>query len=155
MRFSQEEVPNEAKFFDLVFYWVFFWQEALCFEMMMTHTWRVKVLNTTKGTVSNEFFCVISDCSYSDCKSEEERKKRPRTAFTASQIKSLEAEFERNKYLSVAKRCQLSKTLKLTETQVYSCLNNQKSCFTRKLRCRSRYGFKIGERNGRGNTQTI
>ncbi|KAL2749419.1 homeobox protein MSH-D-like [Vespula maculifrons] len=49
--------------------------------------------------------------------SDDERKKRPRTAFTAAQIKSLEAEFERNKYLSVAKRLQLSKTLKLTETQ--------------------------------------
>lgn len=50
--------------------------------------------------------------------SDEDRKKRPRTAFTAAQIKSLEAEFERNKYLSVAKRLQLSKSLKLTETQV-------------------------------------
>lgn len=60
----------------------------------------------------------VTEYSYNDCKSEDERKKRPRTAFTAAQIKSLEAEFERNKYLSVAKRCQLSKTLKLTETQV-------------------------------------
>lgn len=50
--------------------------------------------------------------------SDDDRKKRPRTAFTAAQIKSLEAEFERNKYLSVAKRLQLSKNLKLTETQV-------------------------------------
>lgn len=50
--------------------------------------------------------------------SDDDRKKRPRTAFTATQIKSLEAEFERNKYLSVAKRLQLSKNLKLTETQV-------------------------------------
>jgi Homeobox domain. len=48
----------------------------------------------------------------------DERKKRPRTAFTPAQIKSLEAEFEKNKYLSVAKRLQLSKSLKLTETQV-------------------------------------
>ncbi|CAB0007993.1 unnamed protein product, partial [Nesidiocoris tenuis] len=46
-----------------------------------------------------------------------DRKKRPRTAFTAAQIKALETEFESNKYLSVAKRSQLSKTLKLTETQ--------------------------------------
>lgn len=50
--------------------------------------------------------------------SQEERKKRPRTAFTASQIKALETEFEKNKYLSVSKRMQLSKNLKLTETQV-------------------------------------
>ena len=48
----------------------------------------------------------------------EERKKRPRTAFTTSQVKALESEFERNKYLSVAKRSQLARNLKLTETQV-------------------------------------
>ena len=48
----------------------------------------------------------------------DERKKRPRTAFTASQIKSLESEFEKNKYLSVSKRTQLSKQLSLSETQV-------------------------------------
>ena len=50
--------------------------------------------------------------------STEDRKKRPRTAFTAAQIKALENEFEKNKYLSVSKRMQLSKQLKLTETQV-------------------------------------
>ena len=48
----------------------------------------------------------------------DDRKKRPRTAFTAAQIKALEGEFERNKYLSVSKRMQLSKQLRLTETQV-------------------------------------
>ena len=48
----------------------------------------------------------------------DDRKKRPRTAFTAAQIKALETEFEKNKYLSVSKRMQLSKQLKLTETQV-------------------------------------
>ena len=48
----------------------------------------------------------------------DDRKKRPRTAFTAAQIKALECEFEKNKYLSVSKRMQLSKQLKLTETQV-------------------------------------
>jgi len=51
----------------------------------------------------------------------EGRKKRPRTAFTASQVKALESEFERNKYLSVAKRSHLAKSLKLTETQVNYC----------------------------------
>ena len=52
--------------------------------------------------------------------SADDRKKRPRTAFTAAQIKALESEFEKNKYLSVSKRMQLSKQLKLTETQVRS-----------------------------------
>lgn len=48
----------------------------------------------------------------------DDRKKRPRTAFSAAQIKALETEFERGKYLSVAKRTSLAKTLHLTETQV-------------------------------------
>jgi BarH-like protein len=65
-------------------------------------------------------------------RSDDERKKRPRTAFTASQIKSLEAEFERNKYLSVAKRCQLSKTLKLTETQIKIWFQNRRTKWKRK-----------------------
>lgn len=49
----------------------------------------------------------------------DDRKKRPRTAFSAAQIKSLETEFERGKYLSVAKRTALAKQLNLTETQVF------------------------------------
>ena len=48
----------------------------------------------------------------------QEVKKRPRTAFTPEQIKRLEDEFNKNKYLSVGKRLELSKSLKLTETQV-------------------------------------
>ncbi|XP_076336524.1 uncharacterized protein LOC143239385 isoform X2 [Tachypleus tridentatus] len=52
------------------------------------------------------------------CHPSDERKKRQRTAFTSTQIKTLESEFERNRYLSVSKRMQLSKTLKLTETQI-------------------------------------
>ena len=48
----------------------------------------------------------------------DDRKKRPRTAFSAAQIKALEGEFERGKYLSVAKRTNLAKNLSLTETQV-------------------------------------
>lgn len=52
--------------------------------------------------------------------SNDDRKKRPRTAFSASQIKALETEFERGKYLSVAKRTALAKQLRLTETQVSS-----------------------------------
>lgn len=72
--------------------------------------------------------CLDSSVDY---KSDDERKKRPRTAFTAAQIKSLEGEFEKNKYLSVAKRSQLSKNLKLTETQAspqgHNRINNIRS----------------------------
>ncbi|KAK6634693.1 hypothetical protein RUM43_012095 [Polyplax serrata] len=62
----------------------------------------------------------------------DDRKKRPRTAFTATQIKCLETEFEKNKYLSVAKRLQLSKTLKLTETQIKIWFQNRRTKWKRK-----------------------
>ncbi|KAF2366583.1 Homeobox domain [Trinorchestia longiramus] len=62
----------------------------------------------------------------------DDRKKRPRTAFTASQIKSLEQEFERNKYLSVSKRLTLSKQLKLTETQIKIWFQNRRTKWKRK-----------------------
>ncbi|XP_050504799.1 ras-related protein Rab-4B-like [Diabrotica virgifera virgifera] len=88
------------------------------------------VVSTTTGEIHP--MRLSEDLSYSDCKSDDERKKRPRTAFTASQIKSLEAEFERNKYLSVAKRCQLSKTLKLTETQIKIWFQNRRTKWKRK-----------------------
>ncbi|XP_071515933.1 uncharacterized protein [Panulirus ornatus] len=67
-----------------------------------------------------------------DSRASEERKKRPRTAFTASQIKALEQEFEKNKYLSVSKRLQLSKQLKLTETQIKIWFQNRRTKWKRK-----------------------
>ncbi|XP_070499164.1 homeobox protein MSH-B [Chironomus tepperi] len=62
----------------------------------------------------------------------DDRKKRPRTAFSASQIKSLECEFEKGKYLSVAKRTSLAKSLNLTETQVKIWFQNRRTKFKRK-----------------------
>ncbi|KAF7267026.1 uncharacterized protein LOC143194897 [Rhynchophorus ferrugineus] len=90
--------------------------------------------DTEVGSTTDGFFNknVLEDLAYAACKSDEERKKRPRTAFTASQIKSLEAEFEKNKYLSVAKRLQLSKTLKLTETQIKIWFQNRRTKWKRK-----------------------
>ncbi|XP_022257617.1 homeobox protein ceh-19-like [Limulus polyphemus] len=73
-----------------------------------------------------------SEESTSRCRSSAERKKRPRTAFTATQIKALESEFERSKYLSVSKRMQLSKTLKLTETQIKIWFQNRRTKWKRK-----------------------
>ncbi|XP_068894010.1 barH-like 1 homeobox protein isoform X2 [Tenebrio molitor] len=98
-------------------------------------------VSSAKGDIKREAEEVVSTSgdfyrrSYQDDaadRSDDERKKRPRTAFTASQIKSLEAEFERNKYLSVAKRCQLSKTLKLTETQIKIWFQNRRTKWKRK-----------------------
>ncbi|CAG9859836.1 unnamed protein product, partial [Phyllotreta striolata] len=95
---------------------------------------RFKRENENVVSTTGEFYQrnYLEDGTSSDSKSDEERKKRPRTAFTASQIKSLEAEFERNKYLSVAKRCQLSKTLKLTETQIKIWFQNRRTKWKRK-----------------------
>ncbi|XP_050322828.1 ventral anterior homeobox 2 [Bactrocera neohumeralis] len=68
---------------------------------------------------------VISDIN-------DDRKKRPRTAFSASQIKALETEFERGKYLSVAKRTALAKQLHLTETQIKIWFQNRRTKWKRK-----------------------
>ncbi|GBL88190.1 Homeobox protein GBX-2 [Araneus ventricosus] len=62
----------------------------------------------------------------------DDRRKRPRTAFTSAQIKALEAEFEKNKYLSVSKRLQLAKTLKLSETQIKIWFQNRRTKWKRK-----------------------
>ncbi|XP_022225064.2 ventral anterior homeobox 2 [Drosophila obscura] len=62
----------------------------------------------------------------------DDRKKRPRTAFSAAQIKALETEFERGKYLSVAKRTALAKQLQLTETQIKIWFQNRRTKWKRK-----------------------
>ncbi|XP_075166410.1 lateral muscles scarcer [Haematobia irritans] len=70
--------------------------------------------------------------SEDDHGSNDDRKKRPRTAFSASQIKALETEFERGKYLSVAKRTALAKQLHLTETQIKIWFQNRRTKWKRK-----------------------
>ncbi|XP_041988706.1 homeobox protein MSH-B [Aricia agestis] len=60
------------------------------------------------------------------------RGKRARTAFSAQQIKSLEAEFEKNRYLSVAARGRLAKQLRLTETQIKIWFQNRRTKWKRK-----------------------
>ncbi|XP_059485233.1 homeobox protein MSX-3 [Neocloeon triangulifer] len=84
--------------------------------------------------VDSEESCAAEDEGMSSPlgKEADERKKRPRTAFTATQIKALEAEFERNKYLSVSKRLHLSRTLHLTETQIKIWFQNRRTKWKRK-----------------------
>ena len=66
--------------------------------------------------LKSSFFNKITNDIFSESTSD--GKKRPRTAFTPEQVKRLESEFQSNKYLSVGKRLELSRSLKLTETQV-------------------------------------
>lgn len=44
--------------------------------------------------------------------------RKPRQAYSQSQLEELEREFKNDKYLSVSKRLELSKTLNLTEVQI-------------------------------------
>ncbi|GAB0100621.1 ventral anterior homeobox 1 [Sergentomyia squamirostris] len=82
-----------------------------------------EILDNTSEGASEEGSCTNGS---------DDRKKRPRTAFSASQIKALEAEFERGKYLSVAKRTALAKQLHLTETQIKIWFQNRRTKWKRK-----------------------
>lgn len=44
--------------------------------------------------------------------------RKPRQAYSQSQLEELEREFKNDKYLSVSKRLELSKKLNLTEVQI-------------------------------------
>ncbi|XP_055628947.1 ventral anterior homeobox 2 [Toxorhynchites rutilus septentrionalis] len=93
-----------------------------------------------EGVTSPDSSCnedMMDNCSEtaseeSSAGTNDDRKKRPRTAFSAAQIKALETEFERGKYLSVAKRTALAKTLQLTETQIKIWFQNRRTKWKRK-----------------------
>nr|XP_006811402.1 PREDICTED: homeobox protein Hox-B3-like [Saccoglossus kowalevskii] len=59
------------------------------------------------------------------------KKKRPRTAFSKAQISKLEEEFTVHKYLTVAKRQELSEYLKLTENQIKIWFQNRRTKWKR------------------------
>ncbi|XP_071444017.1 homeobox protein Hmx-like [Hetaerina americana] len=62
--------------------------------------------------------------------------RKPRQAYSAKQLERLEAEFKADKYLSVAKRTQLSADLGLTEVQVKTWFQNRRTKWKKQLTSR-------------------
>lgn len=52
--------------------------------------------------------------------------RKPRQAYSQMQLEKLEAEFKNDKYLSVSKRLELSKSLNLTEVQIKTWFQNRR-----------------------------
>ncbi|XP_020601902.1 homeobox protein MSH-D-like [Orbicella faveolata] len=69
-------------------------------------------------------------------------KKRKRTAFTTTQVKELENEFRRSKYLTISRRTELSKSLKLTETQIKIWFQNRRTKWKRKIAAEMEFSMR-------------
>lgn len=65
------------------------------------------------------------DCNDND--SDTSHSKRPRTAFTSSQLNRLKHEFEKCKYLTGEKRQYLANELKLNESQIKIWFQNKRA----------------------------
>ncbi|KRF99496.1 uncharacterized protein Dwil_GK28065 [Drosophila willistoni] len=70
--------------------------------------------------------------------------RKPRQAYSAKQLDRLENEFKLDKYLSVSKRMELSKTLSLTEVQIKTWFQNRRTKWKKQLTSR----LKIAQRQG-------
>ncbi len=64
--------------------------------------------------------------SSQDGGSKSKKQRKARTAFTDHQLNTLEATFERQKYLSVQDRMELAAKLNLTDTQVKTWYQNRR-----------------------------
>ncbi|CAG0917485.1 unnamed protein product [Notodromas monacha] len=70
--------------------------------------------------------------------------RKPRQAYSAKQLERLEAEFKQDKYLSVSKRMDLSKTLNLTEVQIKTWFQNRRTKWKKQMTAR----MKMAQRQG-------
>ncbi|XP_055540720.1 homeobox protein ceh-9 [Wyeomyia smithii] len=62
--------------------------------------------------------------------------RKPRQAYSAKQLERLENEFKQDKYLSVSKRLELSKSLNLTEVQIKTWFQNRRTKWKKQLTSR-------------------
>lgn len=77
--------------------------------------------------------------------------RKPRQAYSQFQLEKLESEFKHDKYLSVSKRLELSKSLNLTEVQIKTWFQNRRTKWKKQLTSR----LKIAQRQGMyGNVST-
>ncbi|XP_034475499.1 homeobox protein B-H2 [Drosophila innubila] len=70
--------------------------------------------------------------------------RKPRQTYSAKQLDRLENEFKLDKYLSVSKRMELSKTLSLTEVQIKTWFQNRRTKWKKQLTSR----IKMAQRQG-------
>lgn len=70
--------------------------------------------------------------------------RKPRQAYSQVQLSKLESEFKQDKYLSVSKRLELSKSLNLTEVQIKTWFQNRRTKWKKQLTSR----LKIAQRQG-------
>ena len=61
------------------------------------------------------------------------KKRRRRTAFTNGQLKSLEHEFTKKKYLSISERNNLANSLKLSDAQVKTWFQNRRTKWKKQI----------------------
>ncbi|KAK6182616.1 hypothetical protein SNE40_010259 [Patella caerulea] len=59
--------------------------------------------------------------------------RKPRQAYSSKQLEHLEMEFKADRYLSVSKRVELSKTLDLTETQIKTWFQNRRTKWKKQM----------------------
>ncbi|CAB4055386.1 Homeobox protein ceh-19 [Lepeophtheirus salmonis] len=70
--------------------------------------------------------------------------RKPRQAYSAKQLEQLENEFKTDKYLSVSKRLELSKSLNLTEVQIKTWFQNRRTKWKKQMAAR----LKLAHRQG-------
>uniref|UniRef100_A0A0N4ZJG3 Homeobox domain-containing protein n=1 Tax=Parastrongyloides trichosuri TaxID=131310 RepID=A0A0N4ZJG3_PARTI len=59
--------------------------------------------------------------------------RKPRQAYSTRQLQRLEYEFNKDKYLSIQKRCQLSQELNLSETQIKTWFQNRRTKWKKQI----------------------